>query len=79
MKGDTKEKAQKGLALIKEAIVEKISQHPEGIKNADIARYLDIQSDHEGGHRNWLSWFLLGVLVEEGKVEKKDNLYFGRK
>ena len=43
MDKEAKEKAQKGLSLIKEAILETVRRHPDGIGSADIARTLGIE------------------------------------
>ncbi len=37
------EKAQRGLSLLKEATLETIETHPDGLRNADIAQILDIR------------------------------------
>ncbi|MDQ1328668.1 MAG: hypothetical protein QG641_1953, partial [Candidatus Poribacteria bacterium] len=42
------ENTQQGLALIKDAIIEYIREHPNGVTNAEIARNLGIESDYEG-------------------------------
>ena len=39
------EKSQKGLGLLKEAILETLETHPDGLRNANIAHILDIRSD----------------------------------
>lgn len=64
------EKAQLGLGLLKEAILELAAVNPKGITNADAVNCLGLQSDHGGKQRNYLSWSVLGVLMREGKVKK---------
>lgn len=65
-----KQKAQQGLALLKDAICEYISAHDkgEGIRHADLCRDLGLESDFEGGNRNYLSWAVLGLLLKAGRV-----------
>ena len=62
------EKAQQALQLLKESIYETIKQHPNGIGNSEISRLLGIESDFEGNQKNYLSWSVLGLLVNEKKV-----------
>ncbi|BDY14023.1 hypothetical protein [Hydrogenimonas cancrithermarum] len=49
------EKAQEGLKLLKESILEIIAQHPEGIGNSQIAKILHLESDFEGNQSNYLT------------------------
>ena len=74
------EKAHVGLNLMKEAIVEYINSNSGGVTNVDIARALDLESDFEGDQQNYLSWAVLGLLVNEGRIryEKRANrrVYF---
>jgi len=72
------EKKHEGLSLIQEAIIEKV-ESSNGVSNAEIAGDLGLQSDYEDRHKNWLSWYFLRLLVSEGKIEKREKLYFGRK
>jgi hypothetical protein len=62
------EKAQAGVNYLKAAILELLSAHPEGLRNVEIAEALGLQSDFEGDQKDYLSWSLLGILVNEGKV-----------
>ena len=74
------ENAQQGLTLIKDAIVDYIREHPNGVTNAAIARDLRIESDYEGGHHSYLSWSVLGLLLREGRIhyegKGRSKLYF---
>ena len=63
------EKAQAGLELLKEAVCDYLAEHPDGRANADIARALELESDFEGRQKNYLSWSVLGLLVNEDKVK----------
>lgn len=66
--------------MLKEAVTDLLREHPHGMINAEIARKLELESDFEGAQKNYLSWSLLGLLVNEGRVryEKQANsrLYF---
>ena len=70
------EQAQKGLELLKEAILELLTQKTDGLRNAEIAELLGIRSDYQGEQKDYLSWSVLGLLLNEGKVVRKDNKYF---
>ena len=70
------EQAEKGLSLLKEAILGILARKPEGLRNAEIAEILGIHSDYQGEQKDYLSWSVLGLLLNEGKVVKKDNKYF---
>jgi hypothetical protein len=65
-----KEKAQIGLALLKEAILELAKANPDGISNADAASLLGLRSDYGGGSKDYLSYSVLGILMREGKLER---------
>ena len=64
------EKASRGLALLREAILELLHAHPEGLRNTDIAKALDLESDHQGKQRDYLTYSILGLLLRDRKVQK---------
>ncbi len=70
------EQAQQGLELLKEAILGILAQKTEGMINAEIAEILEIHSDYRGEQKDYLSWSVLGLLLNEGKVVRKGNKYF---
>jgi hypothetical protein len=75
-----RERAQVGLELIKEAILLELKEHPLGMKHAAIVSKLRLESDFEGGQKNYLSWSILGILLGEGKIkytgEHRNRTYF---
>ena len=78
---NAKDLAQDGLVQIKEAILAHLASHPEGCTNADVGNALGLQSDYEGEQAGYLSWSVLGLLVNEQKVRyektgKKGRIYF---
>lgn len=77
---NAKEKSNYAVSLLKEAILEVIKQNPNGMGNSEIARLLELESDFEGSQKNYLSWSIIGLLVNEGKVKYKKigsrKLYF---
>jgi hypothetical protein len=64
-------KAEMAMALLKEAILDHLEAHPEGIGNADLAENLNLRSDQDGEHRNFLTYSVLGILISERLVQKK--------
>ncbi len=69
------EKAQGGLSLLKEAILEVLANHPEGLQNAQIADLLGLRSDYKGANKDYLSWSVLGLLFNAGRIERKGRTY----
>jgi hypothetical protein len=65
-----KQKATMGLALIKEAMLDHLEAHKEGLRNADLARDLGLDSDHEGQQKDYLTYSILGLLLKECQVDK---------
>ena len=47
-----------------------------GLTNAEIARLLEIQSDYQGSQKDYLSWSVIGLLFNEGKIMRKGRKYF---
>lgn len=70
------QKAQQGLALVKQAIIDLIEEHPNGLRNAEIAEKLDLHSDYLGGQKDYLSWSVLGLLLNQGTIVRRGKLYF---
>jgi hypothetical protein len=64
------EKAQMGLELLKSAVMELAKANPNGIGNADVAKYLGLQSDYGGGSKDYLSYSILGLLMKEGRLQR---------
>lgn len=62
------EQAQAALEQLKLAIVEHLAQHPEGSGNVDVADALGLRSDFEGEQKDYLSWSILGILINENRV-----------
>jgi hypothetical protein len=65
-----REKAQLGLALLKEAILELAKANPKGVSNSDAASLLGLRSDYGGGSKDYLSYSVIGILMREGKLER---------
>ena len=71
----SKQKAQQGLALIKEAILESLQSHLMGLTNAEIADALDLRSDYLGGQKDYLPWSVLGLLLNDKQIRRSGRRY----
>jgi hypothetical protein len=72
------EKASIGLELLKDAIVELAKANATGVTNADCAKALGLQSNFQGGAKDYLSFSVIGLLLEEGRLQRDDSLGRGR-
>jgi hypothetical protein len=72
------EKAQLGLRMLKEAVVELGTANPNGVTNADVAHTLGLHSDNNGKQKDYLSYSILGLLMRDGKLEKVGRRYRAR-
>lgn len=64
------EKAQIGLRMLKEAVLELSKANPGGITNSDTASVLGLRSDYQGGSKDYLTYSLLGLLLREGRIRR---------
>ena len=67
------ERAQLGLSLLKDAILELVKANPKGITNSEAASFLGLRSDYRGRQKDYLSYSVLGLLLREGKVERSET------
>lgn len=67
------ERAQVGLDLLKEAVLELAQANAEGISNADASKALGLQSDYGGGSKDYLAFSVLGILMREGKLARTEG------
>lgn len=65
-----REKAQLGLGLLKDAVLEFAMANKKGITNSDAASVLGLRSDYGGGSKDYLSYSILGLLMRDGKVAR---------
>ena len=66
-----REKAQIGLALLRDAVLEFAKANSGGVQNSDVASLLGLRSDYGGGSKDYLSYSLLGLLIRDGRIERK--------
>jgi hypothetical protein len=43
--------------------------------NAQLAGKLDLRSDYQGGNKDYLTWSVLGLLLNGGKVRREGRKY----
>ena len=67
--------AQEGLRLIENAILRLLEANPQGLRNFEIADLLGLRSTSFGNQRNFLTYSVLGNLIDEGKVVKEGIRY----
>ena len=60
--------AQEGLRHIENAILMLLESHPAGLRNSQIADALGLRSSIRGRQRNYLTYSVLGGLMDQGKV-----------
>lgn len=68
------ERAQLGLQLLKSSIHEMALANSAGVSNSDVASLLGLRSDYDGKQKDYLSYSVLGLLMREGKIERKGEL-----
>ena len=67
--------AQSGLHQIEEALLKLLEVNPQGLRNIEIADSLGLHSSSQGKQRNYLTYSILGNLIEHGKVVKEGIRY----
>jgi hypothetical protein len=68
-----KERAQLGLAMLKEAVFELVRANHLGVTNSDVASLLGLRSDYGGGSKDYLSFSVLGILMRDGKIRRESG------
>ncbi|MEQ8850510.1 MAG: GIY-YIG nuclease family protein [Phycisphaerales bacterium] len=69
------ERAQIGRRLLEEAVLSFVLANEHGVRNVDVARWLDLRSAHGGRQRDYLSYSILGNLLAEGKIAYQAQRY----
>jgi len=70
---DLYEESQKGLTLIEKAMEKLLMIESEGLSNSEIAHSLGLESSHQGKQINYLTYSVLGIMMERGSVKKIKN------
>jgi len=69
------ERAQTGLTLLKQSVIDLVVANPQGVSNADVASSLGLRSDYMGASKDYLSYSLLGLLLKEHHIRKVGRKY----
>ena len=62
------QKAAAGVEHLKQAILDYLALHPDGVAHSQIVTDLGLESDYEGTQKNYLSWSVIGLLLAERRV-----------
>ena len=68
------EQAANGRAILENAVLDALRQHPSGLYNNELARLLALESSYEGRQQNYLTYSLLGGLLADGRVTKEKRI-----
>ena len=68
--------ARKGLQMLKKAILTFLAANPQGITNAQAARYLKLQSHFKGKQKDYLTWSVIGLLVNDDRITHENKKYY---
>ena len=69
------QQAQQALHLLKQAVVDLIDLHPEGLRNSEVTKILGLQSDQRGRNKDYLTWSILGLLMKEDRIVRNGTRY----
>jgi hypothetical protein len=50
-----------------------VAKHDNGITNIQLAKTLEIESEHSLGHKNYFSWVLLQTLTKNGRLNRSTD------
>lgn len=65
--------AAEGLQQIENAVIELLNRNPQGLRNIQITDLLGLSSGVRGGHRNYLTYSVLGNLLQQGRISWNDE------
>ena len=68
-----KERSDKAVGELKQAVLDLLQAHPQGLGNSQIAKELGLFSSPGSVQRNWVTWWLVSQLVEAGRVTKSNG------
>jgi len=67
---DLHDNSRSTLKKLYENIKELLKMYPNGLTNFEIANKLGLESSHENAQRNYLTYSLLGNMMEDGIIKK---------
>lgn len=66
------DRARTARAELEKAVLDYLSERPDGAINNQIARDLGLESAFAGQQKNYLSYSILGGLMDKGLVMRED-------
>lgn len=66
-----RDRAKAALSELEQAILDYLGTRPTGAINNEIARELNLETDFEGRQKNYLTYSVLGGLLQRGLVARK--------
>lgn len=70
------ENAQNGIELIERSICSLLRSNHQGLKNAEIAKVLNLESSSNGGQKNYLTYSILGNLMAKNQIIQSEKRYY---
>ena len=67
------EEAQLGLAMLKDEVNKLVAANSGGVSNSEAAGVLGLRSDYRGRQKDYLSYSVLGLLLREGRVARREG------
>ena len=69
----TVEQAQLGLSMLKDAVSKLVDANSDGLSNSEVAGILGLRSDYKGRQKDYLSYSVLGLLLRERRVVRREG------
>ena len=76
MPGGLPEKAAIARKLLEDSVLAMVLVNEDGVRNVDVARWLDLRSAHGGRQRDYLTYSVLGNLLADGRIRQQGGRYF---
>lgn len=70
MSDDLGIRSRKALEELEMCIEQLLQDSPEGLRNSDIAGVLGLRSSMNGSQKDYLTYSVLGLLMQQGRVVK---------
>lgn len=67
---DLNARSRKALEELEMCVEQLLQDTPEGLRNSDIADALGLRSSMNGSQKDYLTYSVLGILMQQGRVIK---------
>jgi len=54
-------------------VLELAKANAKGVTNSDVCHSLGLHSNYAGGSKDYLSWSVIGLLMQEGRLKRVDS------